>query len=89
VNVGRRPWPVATIDDRSQLEARHLLIPRNRLGEAFPRSVQSCTPGSTTAGIARCAASMGAYYPQAAECVAATFIGGGTEACFAEARCGR
>lgn len=59
------------------------------LGNEFPHSVQNCTPGSTTADIARCAASMGAYYPWAAECAVSTSVRGGTEACFAEDRRGR
>ena len=71
---------------RRQPEARHLLILRNMLGDAFPHSVQNCTPGSAPADIRRCAASMGAYYPQAAECAVATFVRGGTAACFAESR---
>ena len=71
---------------RRQPEARHLLILRNMLGDAFPHSVQNCTPGSAPADIRRCAASMGAYYPQAAECAVATFVRSGTAACFAESR---
>ena len=66
--------------------ARHLLILPNMLGGALPHSVQNRTPGSTPADIGQCAASMGACHPRAAECAVATFVRGGTAACFAECR---
>jgi hypothetical protein len=66
--------------------ARHLMILRNMLGADFPHSVQQCPQGDEPESIAACAVSMGAYYPQAAECRARTFETGGTAACFQEYR---
>lgn len=71
---------------QTQPRARHLLILRNMLGDDFKPSVQNCAPGSDAAAIARCEATMQAYYPEAAECAVATFVKGGTAACFAEYR---
>lgn len=69
---------------RQEPEAQHLLILRNMLGDDFNHSIQNCTAGSTAAAIASCEASMGPYYPEAAECAVSTFVKGGTVACFAE-----
>ena len=68
----------------TQPGARHLMILRNMLGTDFPHSVQNCAAGDDPESIAACKASMGDYYPQAAECLARTFESGGTAACFQE-----
>ncbi len=70
----------------TQPYARHLMILRNLLGADFPHSVQNCAAGTDQASIAACKASMAAYYPEAAECLAQTFETGGTAACFQEYR---
>lgn len=56
-----------------QPAARHLLILRNMLGDAFPASVQNCAAGGDAASIAEGAASMGPYYPRAVACARETF----------------
>jgi hypothetical protein len=66
--------------------ARHLMILRNMLGADFPHSVQNCAAGSDPGSIAACKASMGAYYPEVAECRARTFERGGAAACFQESQ---
>jgi hypothetical protein len=62
------------------------MILRNMLGDDFPHSVQNCAQGTDSTAIAECETSMGAYYPQTATCLAATFNNGGTAACFQESR---
>ncbi|GJG85034.1 hypothetical protein tb265_02150 [Gemmatimonadetes bacterium T265] len=68
----------------AQPYAQHLMILRNMLGADFPHSVQNCAAGSDPASIAACRASMGDYYPRAAECRTRTFETGGTAACVQE-----
>lgn len=84
--VLRRNHAVWLPFSQNEPNARHLLILRNMLGDDFKPSVQNCAPGADAAAIARCEATMRAYYPEAAECAVATFVRGGTSACFAEYR---
>ena len=92
--LGERPAPAVLRRNHAtwlpfsqkQPDARHLLILRNMLGDDFKPSVQTCAPGADAMAIARCESTMRAYYPEAAECAVATFVKGGTSACFAEYR---
>ncbi len=65
-----------------QPEARHILALRNLIGVNFPHSVQQCAQGFDPNALAQCRSVMGAYYPEAAECVARFFEVYGAEACF-------